>query len=367
MGKGYTHMQPVEITQARRWKDEGQKISHVATLLGRDVKTVRKYTKNRRLQKPAKVGRLPMSKADARKCSTSLLRLQKKAHAEKEVTAAMVKRDSGVPYGEKRIREALRDLGKPFRKLREKPKLTVADVAKRWDFGIKHGGKSAPSWDTSPQAIIDNKKFPMYLNKKAREHAAQRKVRGAYRSGADAVADYLVKPKDTMKFPAPGVIVAAGVIKGRIRFWHVVEGRWNAQKAVKMYSELAKVMAKAFPERAATPRAKWQVLEDNDPAGYKSRKAVAKKAELGIKVMELPPRSPDLNVLDYCLWHTINTRLRKQEAEFPKNKKESKLEFLARLRHTALTLPPSVVTKAVRSMKRRCQMIAEKKGYLIDE
>ena len=106
---------------------------------------------------------------------------------------------------------------------------------------------------------------------------ARRTVRGAYRSGSSAVQGHLVKPKGQLKYPAPGVQVTAGVIKGRVRFWRVVEGRWNSVKAVEMYKALEKAMAKAFPDHAARRRAKWIILEDNDPSGYKSTVAQATK------------------------------------------------------------------------------------------
>ena len=62
-------------------------------------------------------------------------------------------------------------------------------------------------------------------------------------------------------------------------------------------------------------------MEDNDPTGYKSSAAQAVKEELGITVMSLPPRSPDLNVLDYALWNAMNRRLRAQESKFHPTKK----------------------------------------------
>ena len=176
----------------------------------------------------------------------------------------------------------------------------------------------------------------------------------------------MVKPKATLKYPAAGVIVTAAVIKGRVRFFHVVEGRWNGAAAAKMYAELAKAMRRAFPEHAAKPRAKWLVMEDNDPTGYKSSAAEGKKTELSINVLRLPPRSPDLNVLDYYVWSAINKRLREQEAKFPANKKESKEAYLKRLRATDLGLPPSEVKDAMRSMRRRLRQIVDTGGYLID-
>ena len=81
----------------------------------------------------------------------------------------------------------------------------------------------------------------------------------------------------------------------------------------------------------------------------------------------LPPRSPDLNVLDYSIWHEINVRMRKQEAAFDEAKKETMDEYLKRLRHTALTLPTSVVSKAVGDMKRRVAEVQKERGGLVKE
>ena len=365
MTKAYTHMQPVEIQQARRWqKEKGYAPHKIAELLGRCPKTVRK---NLHLKKTGArgAGRPPMSAADYKKCERALEVLLKKAKAEKEVTAAMVKEEADVSYCTKVIREAFKKHGKPFRRLREKPRLTEEDVKKRFTFVKKRGKWAKRRW--VKVTTIDNKRFPMYLDRDARRYAAQRSVRGAYRSGKDAVKPYMVKPKATLKYPVKGVMITAGVINGRIRFWHEVKGRWNANKAVEMYGELDKVLCKSFPSLATNPNAKWVVLEDNDPAGYKSTAAVAKKRELGMSVIALPPRSPDLNCLDYCLWNLISKKLRTQEKAFPPQKKETRDQFLKRLRHVALTLPTSAVKAAQMSMKRRCKEIEAAKGGLILE
>ena len=365
MGK-YTHMHPIEVQHALRWyREDGMALGLIAKLLKRCPKTVRNNLKGK--PKGACVGRPPMSDKDYARCDKALTYLQQRANAHREVTAAMVKERAGVPHCERTIRDAFRAHGKPFRKLREKPLLTPEDVAQRLIFARKHAARPRSAWVTCPHAVIDNKRFSMPLDRRAREHEARRAVRGAYRAGSSAVESHLVKPKAHIKYPMPGVQVTAAVVKGRVRFWHVTEGRWNAARAVEMYAALAKTLAKAYPERAAKPRARWTVLEDNDPAGYKASAAQAKKAELGISTMSLPPRSPDLNVLDYSIWSEINRRLRQQEARFRSSRKESKVRFLKRLRRVALTLPASFVTKAVQSMKRRCKSIEANKGYLIEE
>ena len=75
----------------------------------------------------------------------------------------------------------------------------------------------------------------MYTNRAGREHAARRSVRGAYQKTGTKASTYLVRPKDTLKFPAAGVTVTAVVINGRIRMWDYVKGNWNATAAAKMY------------------------------------------------------------------------------------------------------------------------------------
>ena len=126
---------------------------------------------------------------------------------------------------------------------------------------------------------------------------------------------------------------------------------------------LRAALAEAYPEIARDPRKKFVVLEDDDPAGYKCRKAMVAKAEAGIKTT----RSLDLNVLDYSLWHAINVEMRKQEARFHKGKVETKAAFMERLKDTALALPGPVVKKVVRDMKRRLLLIKKAKGGLIEE
>ena len=88
------------------------------------------------------------------------------------------------------------------------------------------------------------------------------------------------------------------------------------------------------------------LLEHNDPTGFKSKMRVEAKAAAGIKVLEIPRRSPDLNVCDYALWEEINKWMRHQELKWPKGKRESRQAYVARLRQT---LPRLTSTECVRS------------------
>ena len=103
---------------------------------------------------------------------------------------------------------------------------------------------------------------------------------------------WLIRQKKTVKFPAPGIQVTAAVVQGRIRMWKYVDGNWNAARAAEMYKDLVPVLRRSFPKKASQKKPTWTVMEDNDPAGYKSRKALDAKDELNIRTLDLPKRSP---------------------------------------------------------------------------
>ena len=150
--------------------------------------------------------------------------------------------------------------------------------------------------------------------------------------------------------------------------WEYVDGMWNGASAAAMYQgPLLKTLERAYPEKAARSNYKWIILEDNDPTGYKSSKGKAGKAVANMVSMDLPRRSPDLNVLDYCLWHEINVRMRQKEAQMPKNTKESKEQYLKRLKGTALSLPHAFVSRAVKDMRRRVLCLQKAKGGIFLE
>ena len=371
MASAFTQMDATEKRLAKGWlQEDGVSQSEVARLLKRSKGTIHKFCAAEGLlgmaagpKKKQKGRPLAIAPQMFTKLKRALDTLLRKANGETEVTAAMVKEKALCSASTKRILEAFHAKGIWFRKLREKPILTKEDIVERAEFGKRHSRKSKSQWCEFPHAIIDNKHFPVYLNAAGREHAARRCVRGASRSGADALKPHLVKPKGTLKFPAPSVAVTAAVIKGKIRLWHEIRGMWNGQAAADMYEgPLRKAVEKAYPGKRS-----WTVMEDNDPAGYKSRKGMDAKRRAKLASLNLPKRSPDCNPLDYSLWRAINNRMRFQKRGFAKDFRETKPQYLKRLRRTALGLPPSVVKKAVGDMKRRMQELVDKKGGLVTE
>ena len=368
MVKGYKQVTPREGELMRKWRKAGQSLTDVMGLTGRSKQTVINHTFEKK-KKGAGSGRpIAITEKIFKKMHASLIKLQKKANAETEISIAAVKLAAGVTASDKTCLKYFHKEGIWFRPLRQKPILTEADVAERVDFTDTNCTRPKEKWIYMPHATIDNKNFPIYTNNADYNEAARRTLRGGYRARTSQPQNYLVKRKKAQKYPAKGVQVTAAVVKGKIRMFEFVDGNWNGQKAADMYKgPLLRTLRRAFPERAAQKNAKWIVLEDNDPAGYKSSAGKRAKAEAKITSMDLPPRSPDLNVLDYSLWSAINRAMRKQERAFRKNFKETKAEYLKRLKKTALGLPKAEVSKAVMDIHRRIRAIKAADGGLIVE
>ena len=125
-------------------------------------------------------------------------------------------------------------------------------------------------------------------------------------------------------------------------------------------------MAKALT--AANPkRRRHRVLEDNDRTGYKSKKGVDAKVAAKISVFAIPKRSPDLNPCDFSLWSAVNRRMRQQERKFAKNKKETRAQYIARLRKTAMSLPKKVIDDMIASLAKRSKLLLQSKGHHFQE
>ena len=100
------------------------------------------------------------------------------------------------------------------------------------------------------------------------------------------------------------------------------------------------------------------LAKDNDPTGYKSRKAIVAKRSLKIKTVSWPRYSPDLMPLDFCLWSDINRRMDKTAPVG----RESAAAFKAHLRRMALRTSTKTVRKAVEAMRTRACQIWKAKG-----
>lgn len=358
-------LQQREVTIMRRMKNVlGLPVTQIALATDRNKSTVYKALDT--TWRFVKRGRPhALTKKDVSMLVRTLKAMQQEARARREITLAMLKRRARCKASGRCIREALKLKNIKFRKMRSKPLLTKADQRARFDFAKKYHSKSKNWWLRNVHLHIDIKNFPAYVNAKARDVAAMRMVRGAYRRPGDGLDEaYVVVPKDLRYNPgAKSVKVCAGVALDRVRMWHVIEKRWSGRTAAAVYQgPLLAALKRTWPGKRS-----FSVLEDNDPTGFKSRFGERAKKASRIKAFQIPKRSPDLNVCDYALWNAVNKKMRQQEMAFPRSKRETRSGYITRLRRAAQSLSAKFVRSAIGDMKRRCQLLYQRRGALFEE
>ena len=362
---GWHKLTDEEIRLATLWHEDGQSCQEIADHLHRNKSAITrlliKQTPRKKQGRPTALtgGQIQFLKR-------KLTQLVKQADCQYTVTVGMLRKACKITASARCISRALHQEGIYFRKLREKPVLTAADVTARLAFARKYHLKPKSWWSRQLDAAIDGKFFKACLNSESRKRAAQRATFGAYRAIGEGLDTGYVKAKGALNYNtgARSILVMGGVGRGRVLMWHhVPSSRWNGKAAATMYkSALLPSLQKASPSKR-----RFSILEDNDPSGFKSRKGLAAKAEAKLTVVEIPRRSPDLNVMDYAIWSGVNRRMRRQEKRWPKSKKETRAQFAARLRRTAKNLPPAFIEASMGDMKRRCKRVLAAGGGFIEE
>jgi hypothetical protein len=366
MGKQFKRVAAHEQTLMQTLHQEGVGVGKIATRLRRSKDTVSKHIfKKHRRGGPPVTGR-PKDIDD--KCFDKILSkydtMLSKASLKsgpKEVTVAMLKKAMRLDCTEKTISRAFWKRGVYLRPMYEKPLLITKDIEERRSFHDDHKHRSAEQWPVYTHCVLDCKVFAVNLNARARNYASRRSVRGNYRKKVSKLTGQYVKPKTALKFNtgAKNVYIACAIGAGKVLMWHEVKGRWNGAAAAKMYAgPLKTALQKAWPN----VRGPLRVLEDNDPTGYKSSKGMEAKEASGIRTLDLPHRSPDLNPLDFSLWAEVNKRMRKQEKNWPATKTETRDAYVKRLRRTAMNLSPDYINRIIGTMAKRVRLLGAAKG-----
>ncbi len=200
----YKKLSDEEMRLAKLWFDEDDmEPSEIAALLRRDKSTMTRLLVMEKERK--KEGRpVILDEAAVDKLTALLDHMVVVADAQYEVTVDMLRRRARCKAGSRTISDALHARKVYFRRLREKPVLTDDDIKARIAFAKKFMGKTEAWWRTFVHMHIDVKHFPVYLNRRARAHAAREGVRGAYRTpGKGLEAPYV---KHGKKCPAVVIV-----------------------------------------------------------------------------------------------------------------------------------------------------------------
>lgn len=238
------------------------------------------------------------------------------------------------------------------------PKRRLARTEKHEKQRFVQAGKwlrhSRDFWYNGVHCYIDNKRFLLCRTAKHKKLARSTRIKHHLRLPSEGGDQGFVVPKTGhMLLGVPSVEITAAVAKNRIIFWYVNQARWCGKQAVIMYTALGKALRKEYPTASS-----FTVVEDGDTKGYKSNLGLEAKKKEKIKTMTLPPRSPGMMPLDYCLWDEIEDRV--LEKEVPDD--ETKQQYMQRLRMTALRLPQDLVKNTVMRMKANIKATKDSKG-----
>ena len=200
----------------------------------------------------------------------------------------------------------LRTFGVVWRRMREKPARTEAHEASRKDVCRLWRKHPAKFWTDTVDLIIDAKKYALPGNDAAARRLRQQKVHATLRTRGEGLDRGHTRPSPKKhKFNAGGYVrILGGICGDRVVLWEEVCGRWCGQQAAAMYAgPIKRTLQKHRPGKRS-----WLAMEDNDPSGFKSRKGIRAKVENKLRPLSQPAYSPDLNPLDFSLWHAIETK-----------------------------------------------------------
>ena len=285
------HMSDAELDRATALRSSGKTPVEVHALLhrarkargqsGPDLTTVRRAIrgatrKRGRVETRGRKAKLTL--VNLRALDAARRRLVKQAKGETEVHIEDVMKAARVTdvarsTVSKRFAE---HLGVNWRTPREEPLRTAADMAERVDMCKKWKWLPNNFFTDRVDAIIDNKVFQIPTHARAKVHARKSRVRGHLRTRGEGLQPHFTKPKNNRHRVNPGatVNVAAAIVKGKIRVWHYLPKRWCADAACDFYSS---VLAPSL-RRNHSGKSSFLILEDNDPTGYKSNKAIECKS-----------------------------------------------------------------------------------------
>jgi len=301
-------------------------------------------------------GRKPKKTPEVvRRCIRVRKQLVQRAKAEYEVTREMLCKKARVKVHPCTCSRHMNACGIVWRRLREKPPLQTKHEEARLDVCRKWKQKPAEYWCENVDLIIDAKKFPIPTNAHAMKRLRSLRVRGVFRAKHEGFDRGMTKPSARKHKFNPGgqVHILAGICNDRVVLWEEIRGRWRASAAAAMYSgPMKRALEKHRPGKRS-----WLIMEDNDPAGFKSSKARAAKKEAGMKTLDQPAYSPDLNPLDFSIWAAVS-----DEALKRKPVSKTVKDFKHKLRRVALRLPRRFVKKAVMNIRERAKAIFEAGG-----
>ena len=380
-GSNYTRLSTKELAQMEAWMKKGNGPSHALTNLkraralvgeeGPSRSAVYRFYKGDTYQRnqSEKRGRPPQF---TDKCLQELNRVRKKliqdANSEFHVTwhdvckegkKALVKKKLLKPrqrmwsadWVARQMRSSLDVRKRPGR---ARIARTQDDEKKRLEKAEEWGELPKGWWERDIHAYIDNKTFVVPRTTKEKKLMRQARVQYHLRTPEEGASPGFVLPKkNRMEHGLMTIDVTAAVAGDKIIMWHENKKPWSGVAAAAMYAELGKVLRATWGNKR-----KFRVVEDGDREGFQSWAGRGAKDAERIESWKLPPRSPDLMPLDFCLWDAVEDKTISKSNVVG----ESLSAYKTRLKRAASRLPKTLVRGCLQSMGKRIQEVIKCKG-----
>ena len=266
--------------------------------------------------------------------------IQRKVKADRRKSASSVKveieKELNVVISEQTVRRRLHEIGLKGRVARKKPYVNKVNRGKRLAFARKYREKSAMYWNNV--LWTDESKFNLF--------GSDGKVI-VWRTKEEEYDVGCTVP--TVKYSGGnvkcwGCFSSSGV--GNLVF---IDGNMTGE----MYRDILHENLLDSVKQLSLGK-EWIMQQDNDPK-HRSRSVTQWLNQNGVKCLEWPSFSPDLNPIEH-MWDEVERRMKK---ESPKNEKELREALLRVWRGIGV----NVTKKLVDSVPNRLNEVVKMKGY----
>ena len=229
-----------------------------------------------------------------------------------------------------------------------------SDVTRRFQWASQYRFKSDSFWKGIH--YFDNKTFCVFKSFESKAYHVKTGITGVYRQKGDPYTYKNAQPNPRLKYNTgeKPVMVSLAISWKGVESARIFTGSFNGHSAYLWYRALSQKLARNSV-----------VLEDNDRT-FSTRVAIQGKAIGGLQTLKIPPRSPGLNPLDFSIWSEINKKLRASNRLLLQSKtRETRRDYLKRLRSIIWRVPVSVIRKSILSMRGRVNAVYKAKGEVV--
>lgn len=322
--------------------DKGESSRSIAQALNISKSSVNNYRNSTQNQTPKPKPGAPTKLTPREK--RDIVKLVVTGEAKTAVEASkMVNKSKDKPVSAQTIRRVLKEANLIATKKVKKPKLSARHKKARLDWAIKHKEWTEDDW----KRIIWSDETK--INKFSSDG-----IEYCWITPSEKFSEKHVKP--TVKFGGGNIMIWGCLTFAGVGGLALIEGNMNADQYIQILDTKLTTTFDALSLLPDFPSQQDMIFQqDNDPK-HTSKKAKTWIANKGIKTMQWPAQSPDLNPIEH-LWSHLKKRLSKY-SEAPKGYHQ----LWQRVQDEWSKISVETCQHLIRSMPRRIEAVLKSKG-----